>query len=64
MGIQRRGGDDRDKPEKNRRKATGKRRMTPYEVDDGHTDDIGNCAFAEPTDDDLRAIEKDGMGYT
>jgi hypothetical protein len=55
---------DTDKFERNRRKATGKRRMTPYEVDDGHTDDIGDYTFAEPTDDDLRAIEEDGMGGT
>ena len=50
---------DEDRFEMKRRKALGKLRMTPYEADDGDTDGLGDYAFAEPTDEDLKAIEDD-----
>ena len=36
-----------------------KRRITLRDVDDTDADDIVDCAFIEPNDEDLKAIEDD-----
>jgi hypothetical protein len=45
--------------ERRRRNATPKRRITPPEADDIDAADIADGAFAEPTDEDLQAIEEE-----
>ena len=51
---------DGDRFERRRRNAMRKRRITLRDVDDTDAVDIVDCAFTEPTDEDLEAIEEEG----
>lgn len=53
---------DGDRFERRRRNAVRKRRITLqlHDVDDMDADDIVDCAFIEPTNEDLEAIEEEG----
>lgn len=51
---------DGDRFERRHRSAMRKRRITLHDVGDTDAADIVDCAFTEPTDDDLKAIEEEG----